>query len=490
MVLHSPFKWNVDKDNIYNKGDIMSGQTVKKIIPIIVLLGIWFVPVPSGLSADAWHFIAIFMAVVVGLIIEPVPAALVGFTGISLVAVLGLMGSSKESIKWALSGFSNTVIWLIFAAFMFAMGYKKTGLGKRISLIMVKYMGKSSLGLGYAVAVSDLLLAPFMPSNTARSAGTIYPVASNIPLVFGSTPDKEPRKLGAYICWVAIAATSVTSSMFLTALAPNLLAVDLIAKGTGVAISWTDWAKVMLPIMIPLFIVTPWLVYIIFPPGQKTSEEAPVWAADELKKMGPVSGREIVMALLAVAALVLWILGKKIGINATTSAIAVVSVMVLADIITWDDVISNKSAFNVLIWFASLVAMAAGLKKVGILEWIGKGAEEYLVSLSPVMLVVCILAMFFVLHYFFASTTAHTTALMPIFLAIAARLVPAEQIMPFCILLAGSLGLMGIITPYATGPSPMWYGAGYISQGRWWALGAIFGAVYLAAIIIGALIFI
>lgn len=468
----------------------MSGQTIKKLLPIAVLLVFWFLPVPEGLKVNAWHFIAIFLAVVVGLIVEPVPAALVGFAGVSLVAILGIMGSAKDNITWALSGFSNTVIWLIFAAFMFAMGYKKTGLGKRISLIMIKYMGKSSLGLGYAVAFSDLVLSPFMPSNTARSAGTIYPVASNIPLVFNSTPENEPRKLGAYICWVAIASTSVTSSMFLTALAPNLLAVDLIAKGTGNVISWATWAGIMLPIMIPLFILTPWLTYVIYPPTQKTSPEAPAWAAKELKTLGAISGKEILMAVLAIIALVLWIFGKQVGIDATTAAIAVVSVMVLSNVINWEDVISNKTAFNVLIWFASLVAMASGLKTVGVLEWIGKSTEVYLAPLSPMMLIISILVLFFVLHYFFASTTAHTTALMPIFLAIAVKLIAPEQMIPFSILLAGSLGLMGIITPYATGPSPMWYGAGYISQGRWWALGAIFGALYLAAIIIGALIFI
>ncbi len=468
----------------------MSIQTIKKLIPIAVLLVFWFIPVPEGLKTNAWHFIAIFMAVVIGLIVEPVPAALVGFAGISLVAVLGLMGTPGENIKWALSGFSNTVIWLIFAAFMFAQGYKKTGLGKRISLIMIKYMGKSSLGLGYAVALSDLVLAPFMPSNTARSAGTIYPVASNIPLVFDSTPENEPRKLGAYISWVAIATTSVTSSMFLTALAPNLLAVDLIAKGTGHTVSWAGWAAIMLPIMIPLFIATPWLVYVIYPPTQKTSVEAPAWAAKELVKLGPISGKEILMAILAGIALLLWIFGNKIGINATTAAIAVVTIMVLSNVISWEDVISNKTAFNVLIWFASLVAMASGLKIVGILDWIGNIAQSHLAQMSPTMLIISILALFFILHYFFASTTAHTTALMPIFLAIAVKLIAPEQMMPFSILLAGSLGLMGIITPYATGPSPMWYGAGYISQGRWWALGAIFGAIYLGAIIVGSLIFI
>jgi len=464
--------------------------SIRVIIPVAVLLIFWFIPVPSGLTTEAWRFLSIFFAVVTGLIFEPVPSALIGFSGISLVAVLGLTGNPGESISWALSGFSNTVIWLIFAAFMFALGYQKTGLGRRISLIMIKYLGKSSLGLGYAVAFSDLLLAPFMPSNTARSAGTIYPVASNIPLMFNSTPEHEPRKLGAYISWVAIAATSVTSSMFLTALAPNLLAVDLIEQGSGNLITWRAWAEIMLPVMIPLFILTPWLTYILYPPVQKRSPEAPAWAERELKKMGPPANKEILMAILAVAALVLWIFGDRFGIHTTTTAIAVVAAMVLTNVITWNDIISKKEAFNVLIWFASLVAMASGLKTVGVLEWIGNSAESYLGSMEPAMLIVSMLVLFFALHYFFASTTAHTTALMPLFIAIASNLLDEGQLLPFSILLAGSLGVMGIITPYATGPSPIWYGSGYISQTRWWGLGAVFGAIYLIFIITGSFIFV
>jgi len=468
----------------------MSLKTLKLFSPLIVLAILWFIPAPEGLTPNAWHFLAIFFAVVVGLIIEPVPAALVGFSAISLVAALGLIGNEKESITWALSGFSNSVIWLIFAAFMFALGYKKTGLGRRVSLIMIKYMGKSSLGLGYAVAFSDLVLAPFMPSNTARSGGSVYPVAINIPQIFDSHPDKDPRKLGAYISWVAIATTCVTSSMFLTALAPNLLAVDLIAKSSGHVITWAEWASVMLPLMIPLFLLTPWLTYVIYPPTQKKSPEAPAWATEELKTLGAITFKEYLMAGLAIVALILWIFNKEFGVDSTTVAIAVVSIMVLADIITWDDLISNKAAFNVLIWFASLVAMASGLQKVGVLAWIGTNTQAMLSGMSPTALIVSLLVLFFILHYLFASVTAHVTALIPIFMAIAINLLTPEQVVPFTIILAGSLGVMGIITPYATGPSPIWYGAGYISQGKWWALGAIFGAIYLAVIILGAFLFI
>ena len=468
----------------------MSNQTIKMIIPVAVLAIFWFIPAPEGLSANAWHFLAIFFAVVVGLIIEPVPAALVGFVGISVVAILGIMGNPTESINWALSGFSNSVIWLIFAAFMFALGYKKTGLGKRVSLLMIKYMGKSSLGLGYAVAFSDLVLAPFMPSNTARSGGSVFPVAINIPHIFDSYPDKDPRKLGSYISWVAIATTCITSSMFLTALAPNLLAVDLITKSTGHTISWGEWAGVMLPLMVPLFLITPWLAYVVYPPTQKSSPEAPAWAAEELKTLGAITFKEYLMAGLATVALVLWIFNKELGIDSTTVAISVVSIMVLTNVITWDDLISNKAAFNVLIWFASLVAMAAGLKKVGVLDWIGANTQVMLAGMTPTELIISLLVLFFLLHYFFASVTAHVTALVPIFMTIAINLLTPEQIVPFTIILAGSLGVMGIITPYGTGPSPIWYGAGYISQGKWWALGAMFGALYLGVMILGAFIFI
>lgn len=467
----------------------MSSRTIKLLAPVLVVLVMWFIPAPEGLSQNAWHFLAIFLAVVIGLILEPIPAALIGFTGVSLIAALGLIGNSKASISWALSGFSNTVIWLIFAAFMFALGYKKTGLGKRVSLLMVKYMGKSTLGLGYAVAFSDLVLAPFMPSNTARSAGTIYPIAINIPQIFNSLPNNEPRKIGSYISWVAIASTSVTSSMFLTALAPNLLAVDLMAKNTQHVISWMEWATIMIPLMIPLFLITPWLTYVVYPPTQKKSPEAPAWAKEELQKLGSVTFKEYLMAGLAVVALVLWIFGSDFGIDSTTTAICVMTVMVLTGVITWDDLLGEKTAFNVFIWFATLVALADGLKRVGILEFIGKNSQTMLSGLDIVTLVIALIVLFYVLHYFFASTTAHVTALVPLFMVIATTFIPADQIVPFMVLLAGSLGVMGIITPYGSGPNPIWYGAGYISQGRWWALGAIFGGLYLVFIILGVFIF-
>ena len=128
-------------------------------------------------------------------------------------------------------------MWLIFTAYMFSLGYEKTGLGKRISLLLIKALGKKTLGLGYAVALADLAVAPFTPSNTARSGGIIFPIIKNIPPLYGSTPEEGPRKIGGYLMWTAMATTCVTSSMFLTALAPNLLALEILQKTAKISIT-------------------------------------------------------------------------------------------------------------------------------------------------------------------------------------------------------------------------------------------------------------
>jgi L-tartrate/succinate antiporter len=459
----------------------MKSLVSKALLPLLLGILIALLPVPQGLSQTAWYFFAIFCAVILGLILEPIPAAAIGFIGVFLVAALGLAGPKPaDNIRWALSGFSNTTVWLIFGAFMFALGYEKTGLGKRIALILVKFLGKRTLGLGYAITFSDLILAPFTPSNTARSAGTIFPIIRNLPALYGSAPGDTSRKIGAYIMWTAFATTCVTSSMFITALAPNLLALELVNKTVKISISWTEWFIGFLPVGIVLILVLPYLIYKIYPPEIKHSAEVQTWASEELGKMGKWSLKQLVMALLAILALSLWIFGGKI-MDATTVAGVVISLMIITGIVTWDDILSNKSAWNVLAWFATLVAMADGLNKVGFVTWFAKSASALLTGYSPLTIMVSLVVIFFVVHYLFASITAHVTAVLPVIL-LAGALVPGIDVRIFALLLCYSLGIMGVITPYATGPGPVYFGSGYVNRKDFWRLGLIFGVIFLVAL--------
>ena len=464
----------------------MKQRIVKMLLPVALAVVIMLLPTPQGLSQNAWIYFAIFVGVIVGLILEPIPAAAIGFIGISLATALCLVEAKPgDSIRWGLSGFSNTTVWLIFAAFMFAMGYEKTGLGRRIALVLVKALGKRTLGLGYAITIADLIIAPFTPSNTARSAGTIYPIIRNLPGLFGSEPGETSRKIGSYIMWTAFAATCVTSSMFITAVAPNALALELVDKALKIKVSWTEWFLGFLPVGAALLIFLPYLIYKIYPPEIKSSEEAPKWAAKELTAMSAFSRKELTMTLLVVLALILWIFGGKI-IDATAVAMAVISLMLITGVVTWEDILNNRSAWNVLVWFATLVALADGLNKVGFVKWFAAGTSAFLTGMSPLTIMVILVALFFFIHYLFASLTAHTTAILPVLL-VAGAAVPNMPVKVFALLLCYSLGIMGVITPYATGPGPVYYGSGYISRRDFWLLGFLFGVIFLVALLaIGA----
>ena len=458
-------------------------KVISIAIPLAVTVILALLPAPQGLSPNAWYYFAVFAGVVAGLILEPVPVPVVCLIGLVIAASLQLVSPSPgKSIQWLLSGFSSGTAWLIFAAYMFATGYEKTGLGRRIAFFLVKVLGRRTLGLGYAVAISDLVLTPFIPSNTARSGGTIFPIIKNIPAIYGSAPGETSRKIGAYIMWTALAATCVTSSMMLTGLAPNVLALEMVKNAYNITWSWKDWFLGFLPVGIILFLSTPLLIYWIYPPETKVTEGVGEWASEELKKMGRITRNEIIMAVLATMALIMWIFCGDILDN-TTVALLVLVAMLLFDIVNWNDFIGNKAGWNIFFFLATLITLADGLKIVGFLKWFATMTASSLAGLPVMWMVILFIAVFFFAHYMFGSLTAHTSALLPVFLA-AAMVVPGMDLKLVAVGMCYTLGLMGIITPYATGPSPIYYGTGFIKMKDFWRLGLIFGVIYIGTFLL------
>lgn len=467
-------------------------------LPILVTVLLLLVPTPAGLEPYAWHFFAIFVGVIVGLIFEPLPGAVIGLTGVVVIALFSQFvlfspaelakpgfKVASEAFKWGVSGFGNSTVWLIFGAFMFAAGYDKTQFGRRLALILVKYLGRRSLTLGYAITFADLLLAPFTPSNTARSGGTIYPIIANLPPLYGSKPnDPSARRIGSYLMWVAITAACITSSMFLSALAPNLLALALVKNIIGFDISWGMWFIAFLPLGVLLILTMPLLAYWLYPPEVKVNDEVPRWATAELQKLGKLSRNEILLLIFVVCALLMWIFATS-WIEPAMAALLVIVLMLWTGVLNWNDITSNKAAWNTFAWFATLVALADGLARVGFIAWLGKEGGMLLQGYDPQISAVVLLIAFYLLHYLFASTTAHTTALLPAMLTIAAA-IPGINMPVFCLMLCTSLGVMGIITPYGTGPSPIYYGSGYLPTKDYWRLGTIFGMLFLALLMLVA----
>ncbi len=437
-------------------------------------------PAPPGLTVGAWRYFALFVTVIAGIITEPLPPAAVGLIGVVAAAASGLVKDTPaQSAQWALSGFGNATIWLVFAGYIFTLGYTKTGLGKRVALHLVRRLGGRTLGLGYAVALADLALAPFTASATARSAGTVYPVVRHIPELYGSRPgDGTARRIGAYLLYTALASSFVTSSLFITALAPNTFAVSLFQRTAGVSVSWVQWFVGFAPAGLLLFVLSPLVLFVAYPPEIRSAPEAPRWAAAELAAMGPMGRAELTLLVLVLVALGLWV-GATGWMDPAVSAILVVLGMVVCDVVTWDDVVGHATAWNVLVWFATLVTLAGGLADTGFVTWLAQSLAPTFAGFGHYGSMVAVVAAFFVLHYCFASITAHAASLLPVFFGVAVTL-PGATPRTWGLLLGYSLGLMGALTAYAAGQSVIYYGSGFITRRDFWVIGGLLGAVYLA----------
>lgn len=462
---------------------------IKFLAPIVFAFIIYIIPTPEGVSLNTWLYFSIFIGLIIGLILEPIPPALMGVIAVTIAVLfkVGPIGSGdvqtiiKDSIaiKWGLEGFSNSVVWLIFAAFTIGLGFSKTGLGERIALYLVFKLGKSTLGLGYAIAIVDFILAPFIPSNAARSGGTVYPIVNSIAPMFESYANKNPRKIGAYLVWVGLASCCVSSSIFLTGQAPNSLALSLISQnGVGV-VDWLGWFLAFLPMSIILFIITSLLVYFIYPPEIKGSKEIASWAEEKYKTLGKMPYTQIFMLIIALIGLTLWVGASFFKINATTTALIMIILMIACKVITWQDFLSNKAAWNTLVWFATLVTMASGLKNVGFLDYLAGILGHQLTGFKPFIATILLLMLFSWLRYFFASATSYVTAIIAIFVSLASSIEGADPSLIMLILVL-PMGFMGVITPYGTGCSPLWFGSNYIKGPQFFLLGGIFAAIYMA----------
>ncbi|MGX3098934.1 DASS family sodium-coupled anion symporter [Helicobacter sp. 23-1046] len=461
---------------------------------VFILPKLWGVDAPQGCTHNAWIYFSVFMGLILGLILEPIPPAFIGVIAIVIAVVLrlGPKGSGEieakikaaDALNWGISGFSNAVVWLIFAAFTIGLGFSKTGLGERLALYLVSKLGRSTLGLGYAIALVDLILAPFIPSNAARSGGSVYPVVTSIAPMFDSHPDKNPRKIGAYLIWVGLASACVSSSIFLTGQAPNPLALTQIDKGGAQVVDWVSWFLAFLPVGIILFLITPILAYVIYPPEVKGSKEVVDWAKQKYDALGKITRPQIFMIVIALIGLVLWVGGSFFpksalyNLNATTTALLMIVLMVAAKCISWQDFLGNKPAWNTLVWFATLVAMAGGLNNVGFIAWLANLFDGKFDGVEPIVAIIALILAFSWLRYFFASGTAYVTAVMLIFVTLV-QSIPGLDVNKTLLLLILPMGFMGIITPYGTGCSPLWFGSHYIKGPTFFLLGGIFAAIYM-----------
>ena len=481
----------------------MNNSSLPKPIPTAVALGvallIWFViPVPEKVSPNAWHLLAMFIGTIVAIIGKAMPIGALSIVAISLVAITGVTNPGKPdaAIADALSGFANPLIWLIAIAMLISVALTKTGLGRRIGYDFILMFGRKTIGVAYSLVLSELIIAPVTPSNTARGGAIIHPIMRSIADVFGSSPDLgTSKKIGRYLALVNYNTNPITSAMFITATAPNPLIVDLVAKATNSAIkiTWGQWALAALLPGLVLLLVMPLVLYALYPPEIKNTPNARELARTELAKLGPMKPSEFLTLAVLALMLAMWagvpplLFGPAADINPTTTAWIGLSLLLVTGVLDLEDVLKAKSAWDTLLWFSALVMMATFLNKLGLIAWFSTSIKNGIGSLGLgwVGAGALLLLAYLYAHYLFASTTAHITAMFAAFYG--AGIALGAPPLLFALLMAAASNIMMTLTHYATGTSPVIFGSGYTTLGEWWQAGFVMSLVLIVVwVVVGS----
>jgi DASS family divalent anion:Na+ symporter len=269
----------------------------------------------------------------------------------------------------------------------------------------------------------------------------------------------------------------ITSAMFLTGTTGNLVAMRL-AADQGVTVSWGTWfLAALIPGIISLGVM-PLIIFRLFPPSVRETPDATRIAREELARLGSVRVSEWIMLGVFGLLLVLWIFGAKLGgIEPTTAALIGLSLLLLLGELTWSDILNERGAWDTLVWFAALLTMASFLNRFGLIPWFSQSVAGLVGPLGWHTGFLALGLVYFYSHYFFASSTAHASAMYAPFLATALAI--GTPTLFAALVLVFLNGLLGILTHYGGGPAPVFFGAGYVSVADWWRLGAMLSVVYL-----------
>jgi DASS family divalent anion:Na+ symporter len=434
---------------------------------VIAFLG----PRPDSITPQAWRTFAIFVSVIAGMAVQPMPGAALVVLGLTAMAANGI------PMREALGGYAEPSVWLVLAAMLMARAIFASGLARRLALLFIRRFGRSSLGIAYALVMTDITLASGVPSITARSAGMILPVGRSIAELFGSLPGPTAERLGRFLIAAMYQGSAVACAMFLTGQASNVLAVGLAAKLAGVEVTWSGWLVAALVPGLASCLAVPWTVHQVVPPGITHTPEATAFAARELELLGPIRRNEGITLAVFMGVGLLWLTTGFHRLDVTFVSLMGLTVLLVTSTLAWEQIVAERSAWDVFIWYGGLLKMGDLLNATGVPTAFANGVGAMLGGIGWFTVLVLVLVLYFVTHYLFASITAHMLALFPPFatMLIAAG-VPAQLAVYSLMCLTN---LPAGLTHYGTTTAPILFSQHYVTLGEWWRTGAIVGLVNL-----------
>jgi DASS family divalent anion:Na+ symporter len=441
----------------------------------LLAIGLWLVPVPSGLTSQAWHLFAIFAAAIFSVIVAAFPLLTAAMLAAAAAVLTGTLAPAK-----AFAGYANGSVLLVVVAFLVASSVVKSGLGRRISLLVVSALGRSTLGLAYSIFLTDAVIAPAFPSNTARS-GVLFPIVLSLARGAGSSPEDATKRLGGYLMFCGMASLAVSSALWLTATSANPIGVE-IARQFGVQISFGSWLLAASVPALAAILLLPPVLYWLFPPGVRGTPDAPAAARQLLRSMGPLSRDEKIVAVAFGLMVAGWVTAGTLKLDLTAVAFAGLGALLAASVLTLDDIKKEGGTLETYLWLAVLFAMSGQLNELGFMSYVGGRLSTALEDVAWPAAYVALLVLYVLMHYLFVSQSSQVLALFGVFVEVGSRAGVPVPLMAFALLFASSY--FSTITPQGGTQNVIFVGSGYLAQRELYRLGALTTAFCLLVFLV------
>jgi DASS family divalent anion:Na+ symporter len=423
----------------------------------------YLIPPPDTVTPQGWRLFAIFIAVIAGQMLQPLSSAAIVMLGLAAMVLNG------TPMREALGGYAEPSVWLVLVAMIMARVLIDTGAAHRIALFFIKQFGSRSIGVSYALVMTDVTLAGGVPSITARSGGMVMPVGRAIAELFDSHPGESAKRLGRYLFTSMYQGSAVACAMFLTGQASNILGAGLALKLVNVEVTWSSWFISAIVPGVVSCIAVPWIVYKVVPPDITQTPAASEFARDQLMKMGSLDRRELVALGVFAGVGALWLTSGWHGLDVTFVSMLGLGTLLLTRTMAWEQVTGERSGWDVFIWYGGLLKMGELLNNTGVTRVFAESVGSLVEGLPWMAVLLLTLLVYFYAHYFFASITAHVLAMFPPFVILLTTvgvppLLAVYSLMCLANLTAG-------LTHYGTTTGPILYSANYVTFGEWWRAG-------------------
>jgi DASS family divalent anion:Na+ symporter len=431
---------------------------------MVLVAVLWWWPPPGDLTLQAWRLFAIFGAAIFSVVSGALPILTASVFAVAATVLTGLLSPDE-----AYAGFANSTILLIVVAFLVAGAVVKCGLAARGGHWMVSRFGRSTLGLSYSIFLLDAVIAPAFPSSTARS-GVLYPLAVSLADAAGAKGNPERRRLGAFLMFSGMASLSLSSALWMTAMAANPLGAEM-AREVGVDIGFGRWLLAASVPTICAMVLLPLVLYRIIGPEVRTTPDAPAAAKAALSRLGPLTRPEWIVLIVFVGMVMLWASAATLGLDSTAIGFLGLGALLVTRVLTLDDIGKQGDVLATFIWFAVLFTLSGQLNELGFMGFVGRQVADALAELASPTAGLILVAAYILLHYLFVSQTAHLLALFGVFLGVGVNLGVNPAVLAFQLLFATNY--FSVITPQGTSANLLFAGSGYLTQNELYKLGAI-----------------